>query len=293
MNYKVSHITTITYETPVRLARFNIRLRPALWPHQAVANYALLVDPLPWTRTDEPGPYIVNESKLLVRSAINRLRVESRFSVSMEPSGIDYATVAAPTVAEIRALTLALPGLTALSPASYLFGSPTAPAEPEITAWATNVIEDQMTIVEAGRALMNAIYAQFRYDSAATVSETPPLVAFRQRRGVCQDFAHIMIVAARAFGLPAAYVSGYLRTLPPPGKPRLVGADAMHAWVALWCGEALGWIGFDPTNNAFAETDHIFIAMGRDYGDIAPLDGVFHGSGRQSMHYSVDVVPAD
>jgi transglutaminase-like putative cysteine protease len=293
MNYEVSHVTTITYDTPVRLARFNIRLQPAHWPHQKVTKYALVVDPLPSTRTNEPGPYIVNESKLLLRSAITRLRVESRFSVAAEPSGIDFATVAAPTVAEIRALALVLTGLTALSPASYLFGSPTAPLEPEITAWATNVIEDQMTIIEAGRALMHAIHAQFRYDSAATVSETPPLVAFRQRSGVCQDFAHIMIVAARAFGLPAAYVSGYLRTIPPPGKPRLVGADAMHAWTALWCGEALGWIGFDPTNNAFAETDHIFIAMGRDYGDVAPLDGVFHGSGRQSMRYSVDVVLAD
>jgi transglutaminase-like putative cysteine protease len=292
MKYEVSHITRIKYEAPVRLARFNIRLQPAPWPHQKVADYALTVEPLPWTRTDEPGPYIVNESKLLVRDPITRLQVESRFAVSIEPSGIDYATVAAPTVAEVRALALTYPGLTALSPASYLFGSPTAPLEPEIAAWAADVIEDEMTIIAAGRALMHAIHGQFRYDTAATHSDTPPIVAFDQRRGVCQDFAHIMIVAARAFGLPAAYVSGYLRTLPPPGKPRLVGADAMHAWVSLWCGETLGWIGFDPTNDAFAETDHIFIAMGRDYADVAPLDGVFHGSGEQSMVYSVDVTPA-
>jgi transglutaminase-like putative cysteine protease len=102
-----------------------------------------------------------------------------------------------------------------------------------------------------------------------------------------------MIVAARAWGVPAAYASGYLRTLPPPGRPRLAGADAMHAWVMLWCGEALGWVGFDPTNDMLARGDHIFVAMGRDYADVAPLDGVFHGGAGQAMELAVDVVPVD
>jgi transglutaminase-like putative cysteine protease len=102
-----------------------------------------------------------------------------------------------------------------------------------------------------------------------------------------------MIIAARAHGIPAGYVSGYLRTLPPPGKPRLVGADAMHAWVNLWCGEELGWVGFDPTNDKLADTDHIFLGMGRDYSDVAPLDGTFRGAGGQSMTFSVDVAPLD
>ena len=100
-----------------------------------------------------------------------------------------------------------------------------------------------------------------------------------------------MIIAARAHGIPAAYVSGYLRTLPPPGQERLVGADAMHAWVNLWCGDELGWIGFDPTNDMLADTDHIFIGMGRDYSDVAPLDGTFRGSSEQTMFFSVDVAP--
>jgi transglutaminase-like putative cysteine protease len=100
-----------------------------------------------------------------------------------------------------------------------------------------------------------------------------------------------MIIAARAFGVPAAYVSGYLRTTPPPGQPRLVGADAMHAWVNLWCGEELGWVGFDPTNDLLVGAGHIFTAMGRDYADVAPLDGVFHGGEGQRMKVAVDVVP--
>jgi transglutaminase-like putative cysteine protease len=140
---------------------------------------------------------------------------------------------------------------------------------------------------------METIHSEFDYDDNATVTDTPPSQAFRQRRGVCQDFAHIMIIAARAFGIPAAYVSGYLRTLPPPGQARLVGADAMHAWVNLWCGEEFGWVGFDPTNNLLVEADHIFTAMGRDYSDVAPLDGVFHGASGQLMNVSVDVAPCE
>jgi len=293
MMYRVSHVTKITYANPVRLARFNIRLRPSTWPGQTVSDYKLLVDPLPWTRTDEDGAYIVEESKLLLRDPIVQLRIDSRFGVSVAPSGIDFASVASPTVADVRALALTRPNLDAISPASYLFASPIAGPEPDIAAWAATILSDAMSVVEAGCALMHAIHAQFRYDSASTESDTPPIEAFRHRHGVCQDFAHIMIVAARSWGLPAAYVSGYLRTLPPPGKPRLVGADAMHAWVNLWCGDELGWIGFDPTNDKFARTDHIFIAMGRDYSDVAPLDGVFHGSAEQSMTFAVDVAPVD
>ena len=148
-------------------------------------------------------------------------------------------------------------------------------------------------MIGAGRALMESLHAEFRYDGNATKIDTPAIEAFRHRRGVCQDFAHIMIIAARAHGIPAAYVSGYLRTLPPPGRERLVGADAMHAWVNLWCGDELGWIGFDPTNNLIAGTDHIFTAMGRDYSDIAPLDGVFHGGAGQEMQVAVDVEPVE
>ncbi|MEO6093084.1 MAG: transglutaminase family protein [Novosphingobium sp.] len=291
MKYQVSHVTTVEYATAVRLAQFNIRLRPAAWPGQTVSDYALLIDPPPWTRTDAEGAYVVNESKLRLRAPIHALRVESRFAVDVAPPMIDYAQVSAPSVAQTRERALTLPKLTSTSPASYLFASPIAVPEPEITAWTGQILDDGMSVLDAGRALMRAIYDRFRYDPDATATDTPPIAAFRQRRGVCQDFAQIMIVAARSWGIPAAYVSGYLRTLPPPGRSRLVGADAMHAWANLWCGDELGWIGFDPTNNVFAQTDHIFVAMGRDYSDVAPLDGVFHGGADQVMDYAVDVLP--
>jgi len=148
-------------------------------------------------------------------------------------------------------------------------------------------------VLEAGQSLMAAIHREFRYDGAATQVDTPASEAFAARHGVCQDFAHVMIVAARAHVIPAAYISGYLRTIPPQGQPRLIGADATHAWAALWCGDALGWVGFDPTNDVLASTDHIFTAMGRDYADVAPIDGVVLGGGRQRVEVSVDVEPVD
>ncbi len=135
------------------------------------------------------------------------------------------------------------------------------------------------------------MHADFVFDSSATDVKTPASQAFAARRGVCQDFAHIMISGLKGLGLPAAYVSGYLRTIPPAGQPRLEGADATHAWVALWCGDQLGWIGFDPTNAVLAQNDHIVLATGRDYSDVAPIDGIILAPGGQTLTVQVDVIP--
>jgi transglutaminase-like putative cysteine protease len=137
------------------------------------------------------------------------------------------------------------------------------------------------------------IQQEFRYDGEATATDTSPLDAFHNRHGVCQDFAQIMVAGCRAAGLPAAYVSGYLRTLPPPGKPRLVGADATHAWVMIWCGPDRSWLGFDPTNGCLMAENHIITAIGRDYADVAPVDGIFLGQDGQEIEVSVDVEPVE
>ena len=131
------------------------------------------------------------------------------------------------------------------------------------------------------------------FDGDATEVHTTPAEAFAKRRGVCQDFTQIMVTGLRTAGLPAAYASGYIRTLPPPGQPRLVGADATHAWVLLWCGDRLGWVGLDPTNGIWMAGDHVLMAIGRDYGEIAPVDGVVLGAGAQRMDVSVDVAPVE
>jgi transglutaminase-like putative cysteine protease len=306
MLYDIRHLTTMTYASPVRLARFNLRLRPAQWPGQVLDRFNLKIDPVPWSVQDETGPFIVNRSRLTIRRPLSRLRIETRFRVEVsEPSLIAAMylregaapdaepVMGGPTVGQLRERAARSRDLTAMGPASYLYPSPMAPSTPAIAAWSAQFFPTQQSALEAGCALMRAIYEEFKYDGAATTTRTLPGEAFEARHGVCQDFAHVMIVAARAHGIPAAYVSGYLRTIPPPGKPRLVGADATHAWANLWCGDELGWIGFDPTNNTLARSDHIFTAMGRDYADVAPLDGVFHGGAGQTMTVSVDVAPVE
>jgi transglutaminase-like putative cysteine protease len=141
--------------------------------------------------------------------------------------------------------------------------------------------------------LMHRIRRDFKYDPKATVISTPLKEVFEKRHGVCQDFAHVMIAGLRGLGLPAAYVSGYLRTIPPPGKPRLQGADATHAWVSVWCGAELGWVGFDPTNDIMIENDHIVLAVGRDFSDVSPVDGIIAGSRKQKLGVAVDVLPVE
>ena len=293
MRYSVSHITTLDYALPIRLAQFNVRLRPASWPGQTVKDYTLTIDPQPAHVIEAEGGYHVNEAHFALREPTSRLRIESRFTVDKEDMPFFVAGAAGPGLSELREHAMKRPDLSALAPASYIFASPIAAPEREIAHWASGLLVPDMPVMEAGRALMHAIHGEFAFDSGATATDTPPIEAFHARHGVCQDFTHIMIIAARSHGIPAAYVSGYLRTLPPPGQERLVGADAMHAWVNLWCGEELGWIGFDPTNDKLADSDHIFIGMGRDYSDVAPLDGTFRGYSQQTMLFSVDVEPLD
>ncbi|KQM18940.1 transglutaminase family protein [Novosphingobium sp. Leaf2] len=293
MRYAVSHVTTLKYASPIGMAQFKVRLRPAAWPGQTVRDYALILDPEPTQVIAGTGGYHVNEARFTLQEPTRRVRVESRFSVEVEPLPFFVQDAGGLGLADLREKAMRKPDLSALAPASYIFASPWAGTEPVIGKWAASFLDEAMPVMDAGRALMQAIHREFTYDADATEADTPAIEAFNRRHGVCQDFSHVMIIAARAHGIPAAYVSGYLRTLPPPGKPRLVGADAMHAWVNLWCGDELGWVGFDPTNDTLANTDHIFLGMGRDYSDVAPLDGTLRGGGRQSMQLAVDVAPLD
>ncbi|WDF73829.1 transglutaminase family protein [Novosphingobium sp. KACC 22771] len=293
MRYRIHHTTSLRYDGVVRLARLNLRLKPAAWPGQKMAQFALKLDPPPAEIEEADGPWIVHRHRVILREALSKLSIESRFEIEVDAPPLSPDDAEAPDIASIRAAALALPDLSAMGPASYLFASPMAPPSAAIAQWAAPFLAPDKSVLAAGHALMKAIHESFAYDGTATSVTTTAQDAFEQKRGVCQDFAHVMIVAARAHGIPAAYVSGYLRTLPPPGQPRLVGADAMHAWAALWCGGEIGWVGFDPTNDVLAGTDHIFVAMGRDYADIAPIDGVFLGGAGQNLAVSVDVEPVE
>ncbi|MEP6828066.1 MAG: transglutaminase family protein [Aestuariivirga sp.] len=181
--------------------------------------------------------------------------------------------------------------LEAWAPHHFLNSSPRVPIDVATTTYAASLAfqnADALAIVDA---IGKQLYCDMKYDPEATTVDTPMIEAFNTRQGVCQDFSHIMIACLRGVGIPAAYVSGFLCTTPPPGKPRLEGADAMHAWVRAWCGEDLGWIEYDPTNGIFAGVDHIVVARGRDYSDIAPIKGVMRSFGKHSSQQALDVVP--
>jgi len=292
MRYKVSHIIRVDYHPPVRLAHFNLRLAPIRWPHQNVESFELAVDPLPDIREDRPGAYPFNLTRIEIMRPIRTLEVRASFIAEVGEPELDL--LAPPmTVAEVAQAALAVADVGVMAPASYLFPSRLLPLVPEITAWARAQLPGDGDCLASVLALARNIKSTFQYDTKATHADTPVAEAFAIRRGVCQDFAHILIVALRSAGLPAAYVSGYLRTYPPPGLPRLVGADAMHAWVAFWCGPLRGWVGVDPTNGVLANADHLVVAMGRDYSDISPIDGVFVGGQSQKTFNSVDVSPMD
>jgi transglutaminase-like putative cysteine protease len=290
--YAIRHVTRFEYARAVDFARCNLRLQPIFWSGQEVQDYALSIDPGGSTEPARAEAGLANVVRLVVDQPVRMLTIESRARVKVDRM-IPVPAANDPTLGEIAAWARASRDMSPASPASYLFPSALIPLDRDIADWCAIDLDPERGVLEAGIALAQRIQREFAFDTNATLVDTPPHEAFAKRGGVCQDFAQIMISGLRAAGLPAAYVSGYLRTLPPPGQPRLVGADATHAWVLLWCGPDLGWVGVDPTNGIWMATDHVVIAIGRDYGEIAPIDGIVLGSGAQKMDVSVDVEPLE
>ena len=293
MRYVITHITTFRYDAPMRYARCNLRLRPFDWDGQILDSFDLAVDPHPSsTRRSRVAGYPGKVERIVVERPTRELVITSRSSLRVDRP-VPSPLPGDPSVAEIAALVRESTDLSMTGPANYLHASPMIALTPAITDWCAETMRPERGIVEAGYELTNRILKSFRYDGTATETRTTPAEAFEKKAGVCQDFAQVMIAGCRGLGLPAAYVSGYIRTIPPPGKPRLVGADATHAWVLLWCGPDRGWIGFDPTNGIYMASDHIVTAVGRDYADIAPIDGIFVGQSGQKIDVSVDVAPEE
>lgn len=292
MIYDVRHVTRFDYGAPVRFARCNLRLRPILWSGQRLDSYRLSIMPFGRTAPVRAEAGLANVLRLVIDEPVRHLTIESAFRVVIDrlvpvPSADD------PTLAEVAQAARASRDGSAAGPAAYLFASPQIPLDADIAAWCAQDLPPDRPAPEAAIALARRIQRDFTFDPTATLVDTSPRDAFLKRGGVCQDFAQIMISGLRAAGVPAAYVSGYIRTIPPPGAERLVGADATHAWVLIWAGERLGWIGVDPTNGIWMAGDHIVMAIGRDYAEIAPIDGIMLGSGAQKLTVSVDVAPVE
>jgi transglutaminase-like putative cysteine protease len=246
------------------------------------------IRPTPDERTDRTDFFGNRATDFAFRGATEDVILHLQARIDRQgPPPLGAAAPLSALVGEVGSLR----SLDAMSPAHFLAPSPLVPRNAAVAAYALAATLGTETAAEAVTALGEAIRRDMLYDPDATDVDTPMAAAFAARHGVCQDFSHIMISGLRSLGIPAGYVSGFLRTMPPPGKPRLEGADAMHAWVRAWCGGGAGWIEYDPTNAIPAGTDHIVVARGRDYSDISPLKGVLRASGGQDTDLSVDVIP--
>ena len=289
MIYDIRHVTSYAYESPVSFARCSLRLEPRNGDGQQLVSHTVDIRPRPADRTVRRDFFGTHTESVLIETAHRSLRIDSRSRVAVLRSAPGRG---APSCGweSVRDTALEATSLDPASPIGYVFASPLVPVQQPVTSYAAASFAPRSGILAGAVDLMRRIRGEFKYDPKATVISTPLNEVFEKRHGVCQDFAHVMIAGLRGLGLPAAYVSGYLRTIPPPGKPRLQGADATHAWVSLWCGEKLGWIGFDPTNDVLVENDHIVLAVGRDFSDVSPVDGIIVGSRRQKLSVAVDVL---
>lgn len=292
MIYDVRHVTTYSYESPVSFARCSLRLEPRRGDGQEVLSHSVDIKPRAADRAMRIDFFGTQTESVLIEAAHRSLRIDSRSRVTVSRQAPGRADESG-AWERVREAAFASTSIGAAAPIGYVFASPLVPIQPAVTSYAAASFPQARGILIGAVDLMHRIRTDFKYDAKATVISTPLKEVFEKRHGVCQDFAHVMIAGLRGLGLPAAYVSGYLRTYPPPGKPRLQGADATHAWVSVWCGEDMGWIGFDPTNDLLVENDHIILAVGRDFSDVSPVDGIIVGSRKQKLSVAVDVLPVD
>jgi transglutaminase-like putative cysteine protease len=290
--YQIRHLTTYEYSKTVTFARCALRLAPRPDDDQAVLESDLTITPPPTRMETHTGQFGEQVVTAIIETPHRELKILAASRVE-----VTRPALLRPLMGEawemVREQAFKSTRMDLESPAQFLYPTSMTALQSAITAYAAEFFTPGRPVLEAAFALTTAIRAGFAYDTKSTEVSTPAIEAFHKRSGVCQDFAHIMIIGLRGLGLPASYVSGYLRTVPPPGKKRLEGADATHAWVDLWCGDALGWVGFDPTNGIVVAEDHIVLAVGRDYSDIAPIGGMVLGPGDQKIKVGVDVIPME
>ncbi|MEM6709952.1 MAG: transglutaminase family protein [Pseudomonadota bacterium] len=288
MLYQIRHQTRFSYSQPVATSRQLLRMTPRSSERQQVQRATLSIAPQPFSsreRVDYFGNPVtdidIHEEHLelaLTASAQVAIRAQENLLLELSPS---WEAVARDiTAPKSRAMWDA---------ARFCFASPRIRLD-GVRSYARLSFRPGRALLPAVEELTERIFRDFEYEGGVTDVMTPVASVMRSRRGVCQDFAHLAIACVRAMGLPARYVSGYLLTHPEPGKEKLVGADASHAWFAVWCPE-FGWVDFDPTNNLRPAEEHITLGWGRDYGDVAPSIGVIRGGGRQTLEVSVDVRP--
>jgi len=295
MTLVVVHVTRYEYEAPVGLSRQILHLTPRETAFQTCTKHAITIAPEPDVRGAAEDAFGNRVTSLCIESDHASLTVRAESWVDLAPRPLPDES-ATPPWEDVRArLAYAAgkrPPPSDLEAARYLFESTRVRNKRELAAWTLACFPPKTPLLKGVRALMERIHEDFKFDPDATSVSTPVMEVFASRRGVCQDFAHFMLSCLRSIGLAARYVSGYLLTRPPPGKPRLVGADASHAWVSVYFPEH-GWIDVDPTNALFPNLEHVTLGWGRDYDDVIPLRGVLLGGGDHSLDIEVTVAPAE
>jgi transglutaminase-like putative cysteine protease len=294
MRYSITHDTVYDYADPVSLSQQLLHLTPRAIERQSVIEHRLSITPVPAHRFDRHDNFgnpvstlefdrphrqlkITAQSEIEVAPRAQRLDLESSPAWNDVAQSLDYGAGREYDEARLQA-------------AIFRVESPFVRVKRVLGAYARDCFPSGRPLLAAVSALMHKIHREFTFDADATQIATPMLEVLEKKRGVCQDYAHIMLGCLRSLGLPARYMSGYLLTHPPPGKPRLVGADASHAWIAAWC-PGNGWIDFDPTNRVIPDTEHIAIAWGRDFGDVSPQRGIILGGGSHKIKVGVTVTP--
>lgn len=289
MRYNIRHTTIYSYTDPVPVCHNLVHLAPRDTPAQSCREHRVAIDPQPSVRAKRRD-YFGNDLEFFsIQEAHESLSVTAMSLVDVASPVLKVGVKTPPweeVVAEVPANTRP-PGL-----AVYFLTLPSPRIRPTeaLAAYARPSFPAGRPVFDAIRDFTARIHNDFTFDARATTVSTPPEELLELRRGVCQDFAHLQIACLRSMGLAARYVSGYVATTPPPGMPRLAGADASHAWISAFCGP-LGWVDFDPTNDAVVGDQHITIGWGRDYSDVCPIQGVFVGGGQHSMRVGVDVIP--
>jgi transglutaminase-like putative cysteine protease len=286
--HHVVHITEYLYSERVSTSHHGLHLLPRATPDQRCLREELDISPPPALRRDLLDDFGNRTTYVEILESHTNLRITSTADVDVAPRG-PLPDASAPWET-VRDAVHAGADAAAREARAFAFVSPHVPLSLPARAYAAESFTPGRPVLEAARELTKRLHADFVYDGRATTIATPVDEVMRLRRGVCQDFAHVQIAGLRALGLPARYVSGYLVTNPPPGKPRLVGADASHAWLAVWAPDH-GWIPFDPTNDVVPGEQHITVAWGRDFSDVTPVRGVIMGGGRHDLWVSVDVAP--
>ena len=286
----VTHATTYRYASPVETAQHLATIRPLDRPWQRVVSHRLTIDPAPSYETSHGDAFGNEVCYFSFDAPHDSLQLTSETTVVLTPRWTALDPLATRAWDDVAAELRYRAGGAYRPESEFVFASPNIALAPELRAYALPSFAPGTPIVAGAIDLMHRIHADFAYEPRATAFDTPAVRAFRLRQGVCQDFAQVMIGCLRSLGLAARYVSGYLRTHPAAGAPRLIGADASHAWLSVFCPDT-GWVDLDPTNDVLADLDHVTLAIGRDYSDVSLLRGVILGGGEHTVDVAVRVTP--